>query len=162
MQAGLLGRDFDLMILAGIIAAMASAGATSAPAPATVSATPTETAALETLNREWLTAYKTRDGAVLERILADDFEAVYPGGSVLKKADLIKAATNPRRTVADISWENLKIMVFGDVAVVSARSRMAGTTEGRAFSGVNDYADVYVKRSGTWRAVSAHVVRVSE
>lgn len=147
--------------LALLLAWMAPVGAALAPAPAAAAAVD-DTAALEALNRDWLTAYKTRDGAVLERILADDFEAVYPGGRVLRKADIIGAATNPERTVTNISWETLKIMVFGDVAVVSARSRLTGTAAGRDISGVNDYADVYVKRSGAWRAVSAHVVRVSE
>ena len=134
-----------------------------AQAPAVVqAATSPEAAALEKLNAEWLTAYKTHDGVALERILADDFEAIYPGGRVMKKTDLVKAATNPARTVSEISWDDLKILVFGDVAVVRARSRMSGKTAEGDFASTNDYADVYVKRAGAWRAVSAHVVRVTE
>ena len=139
---------------------LAHAQAASAATPAT--STSPEAAALEKLNAEWLTAYKTRDGAALDRILADDFEAIYPGGRVMRKADLVKAATNPARTVSDIAWDDLKIMVFGDVAVVRARSRMSGKTAEGDFASTNDYADVYVKRAGAWRAVSAHVVRVTE
>jgi ketosteroid isomerase-like protein len=51
--------------------------------------------------------------------------------------------------------------VFGDVAVVRARSRIVGKTAEGDFSSRNDYADVYVRRGGTWRAVSAHVVPVT-
>ena len=145
-------------VLAAPIQALAQAQAATIPG-ATVSP---EAAALEKLNSEWLTAYKTHDGAALERILADDFEAIYPGGRVMRKADLVKAATNPARTVSDIAWDDLKILVFGDVAVVRARSRMSGKTAEGDFASINDYADVYVKRAGAWRAVSAHVVRVAE
>ncbi|WP_404334373.1 nuclear transport factor 2 family protein [Sphingomonas sp. MMS12-HWE2-04] len=130
-----------------------------APVAATA---PSDAAALEALNRDWLTAYKTRDAATLARILADDFEAVYPGGRVLRKADVLRVATNPTRIITDITWDNLKIMVFGDVAVVSARSRLAGTDAGKPFTATNDFADVYVKRDGAWRAISAHVVRAAD
>lgn len=148
------------VLLAAPIQAQAQAQTTTAMLPAaTISF---EAAALEKLNAEWLTAYKTRDGAALDRILADDFEAIYPGGRVMRKADLIKAATTSARTVSDIAWDDLKILVFGDVAVVRARSRMSGKTAEGDFASINDYADVYVKRAGAWRAVSAHVVRVTE
>lgn len=134
--------------------------AQTSPAPPSASTPSPDVAKLEKLNTEWLSAYKSHDGAALGRILADDFEAVYPGGRVLKKADLVKAAINPSRVVETIAWEDLKIMVFGDTAVVRARSRMSGKTPEGPFSGVNDYADVYVRRDGNWRAVSAHVVKV--
>jgi ketosteroid isomerase-like protein len=142
------------------LAASAQTASTSAAAAATAS--PETVAALEKLNSEWLTAYKTRDGAVLDRILADDFEAIYPGGRILRKADLIKTATSSARTISNIGWDDLKILVFGDVAVVRARSRIVGRTAEGDFSGRNDYADVYVRRAGAWRAVSAHVVPVTD
>ena len=150
------------LLASAALAPLAASAQTASPqASAAVTASP-DTAALEKLNSEWLTAYKTHDGAALDRILADDFEAIYPGGRVLKKADLIKTATNPARTISDIGWDDLKILVFGDVAVVRARSRIVGKTAEGDFSSRNDYADVYVRRAGAWRAVSAHVVPVSE
>lgn len=119
-----------------------------------------DVAALEALNRDWLTAYRTRDGAALDRVLADEFEAVYQGGRIMKKADVIAFATDTARTVTEVGWDELKILVFGDVALVRGRSRLAGTGPQGAFASRSDYADVYARRGGTWRAVSAHVVRV--
>ena len=148
-----------LVLSLAVLAAPATVLAQTAPSPAASASSP-DVAMLEKLNAEWLNAYKSHDGAVLERILADDFEAIYPGGRVMKKADLIKAATNPARVVEVIAWEDLRIMVFGDTAVVRARSRMSGKTAEGAFSGSNDYADIYVRRAGAWRAVSAHVVKL--
>jgi len=118
-------------------------------------------AALEALNSEWLNAYKTRDGAALDRILSDDFVAVYPDDRVMRKADLIKAATGTTRTVETVSWDRLRIMVFGDVAIVTARSSLTGVTAAKPFASSNEYADVYAKRGGRWRAISAHVVRAT-
>ncbi|MDR7114552.1 nuclear transport factor 2 family protein [Caulobacter sp. BE254] len=153
---------FTLLASTAVTPLAASAQTAPPAAAASAQAPPEVVAALEKLNSEWLTAYKTRDGAALDRILADDFEAIYPGGRILRKADLIKTATNPARTVSDIGWDDLKILVFGDVAVVRARSRIVGKTAEGDFSGRNDYADVYVRRAGAWRAVSAHVVPVTD
>lgn len=153
---------FALVASAALTPLAASAQTTAPQASAATTASPETVAALEKLNSEWLTAYKTRDGAALDRILADDFEAIYPGGRILRKADLIRSATNPARTVSEIAWDDLKILVFGDVAVVRARSRIVGKTAEGDFSSRNDYADVYVRRAGAWRAISAHVVPVSE
>ncbi|MBO9710191.1 MAG: nuclear transport factor 2 family protein [Caulobacter sp.] len=153
-----------ILVLPLALLALAGAAPTAvlAQAPAAASAPSPDAAALEKLNAEWLTAYKTHDGAALERILADDFEAVYPGGRIMRKADLVKAATNPARSITSMAWEDLKIMVFGDVAVVRARAKMSGKGPDGDFSAVNDYADIYVKRAGAWRAISAHVVRAAE
>lgn len=118
-------------------------------------------AALEALNSEWLNAYKTRDGAALDRILADDFIAVYPDDRVMRKADLIKAATGTTRTVETVSWDRLRIMVFGDVAIVTARSSLTGVAADKPFAASNEYADVYAKRGGRWRAISAHMARAT-
>jgi ketosteroid isomerase-like protein len=153
---------FTLLASTAVTPLAASAQTAPPAAAASAQAPPEVVAALEKLNSEWLTAYKTRDGAALDRILADDFEAIYPGGRILRKADLIKTATNPARTVSDIGWDDLKILVFGDVAVVRARSRIVGKTAEGDFSGRNDYADIYVRRAGAWRAVSAHVVPVTD
>jgi ketosteroid isomerase-like protein len=155
---------FTLLVsatLAPSVAPAQTASPQTAPqAVAARTASPETVAGLEKLNSEWLTAYKTHDGAALDRILADDFEAIYPGGRILRKADLLKSATDPARDITSITWEDLKVLVFGDVAVVRARSRISGKNAEGDFSSVNDYADVYVKRAGVWRAVSAHVVRV--
>jgi len=118
-------------------------------------------AALEALNRDWLNAYKTRDKAALERILADDFTAVYPDNRVLRKADLIAAATGTGRVIETIGWDNLRVLIFGDIAVVTARSTMTGTSGGKPLNASNDYADVYAKRGGRWVAISAHLVRAA-
>lgn len=145
--------------------ALMAAAPLSANAQATTSeaaAPSSDVAALEALNSEWLTAYKTRDAAALDRVLADDFQGVYPGGRIMKKADVLGLATNPARSFDTVTWEDVRIVVIGDVAVLRARARMSGKSAEGPFSSINDFADVYVRRAGAWRAISAHVVRVTE
>lgn len=118
-------------------------------------------ATLERLNSNWLTAYKTRDETALDRILAGDFVAVYPDDRVLRKVDLIAVATGTSRTIETVSWDQLRIMKFRDVAVVTARSHLTGIAARKPFGDSKDYADVYARRNGRWQAISAHVVRAA-
>ncbi|USQ98373.1 nuclear transport factor 2 family protein [Caulobacter sp. RL271] len=146
-----------IVSLALLAAAPLSAHAQTAPEAAAKSP---DVVALEALNAQWLTAYKTRDAAALDRILGDDFQGIYPNGRIMTKGDVLKLATNPARTIEAVSWEDVKIVVIGDVAVLRARTRMSGKGADGPFASLNDFADVYVKRGGAWKAISAHVVRV--
>ncbi|NQE61179.1 nuclear transport factor 2 family protein [Caulobacter sp. RHG1] len=132
---------------------------TLAQAPAPKSA---DVVVLEALNSDWLTAYRTRDVAALDRVLADDFEGIYQGGRIMKKADILALATNTTRSFDTVTWEDVRIVVNGDVAVLRARAKMSGKSADGPFSSINDFADVYVRRGGSWKAISAHVVRVAE
>ena len=143
-----------LVVLASPLPALAQAP--SSPAKSA------DVVALEALNSDWLTAYKTRGAKALDRVLADDFEGIYQGGRIMKKADVLALATNPARSFDAVAWEDVRIVVIGDVAVLRARARMSGKAADGPFSSINDFADVYVRSGGTWKAISAHVVRVAE
>lgn len=124
--------------------------------------TAAEIAALEKLNDRWLSAYRTKDVAALDEILADDFRSVQADGRVSTKTDLLKNVSRVDRVVTKISWENLRVTVWGDTAMVTARSFSVGMDKGQEFSTSNEYADIYVRTKRGWRAVGAHVIRSSE
>ncbi len=150
-----------LLLSAALLAAAPMSAQAQVPSSAST-ATSADVTALEALNSEWLTAYRTHDVKALDRVLADDFEGVYQGGRIMKKADIMALAADPARSYDTLTWEDVKIVVIGDVAVLRARARMGGKTASGPFSSINDFADVYVRRAGAWRAISAHVVRVPE
>jgi ketosteroid isomerase-like protein len=156
-----------LTILAAVVglaaAALPSAGWTQTPPPAPATAGDAgaaDRAALEALNARWLNAYVSKDRAALESILADDFVTFRVGGGEGTRQALIDGATNPGgRTLRAVRWENLTIRVFGDVAVVAARSILTRTVDGEDREFANEYADIYARRNGEWKAIAAHVVR---
>ena len=113
------------------------------------------------LNAQRFEAYRTRDRAVLDRILAEDFVAVRGNGMSQSKAALIDAATSPIRDIRSVSWDNVQIHVRGDTAIVTGRSYLEGTSEGRDISNANQYADVYVRRGGEWKIIAARITRTS-
>lgn len=109
------------------------------------------------LNAERLEAYRTRDRSALDRILAEDFVAVRGGGSAQTTASIIEATMSPGREIRRVAWDNVQIFVRGDMAFVAGRSILEGTQDGRDISGANQYADVYMRRSGQWKPVAARI-----
>lgn len=114
---------------------------------------------LERLNSRWLKSYETRDRAALDAVLADDFIGVY-GQSVLSKAQMLAGLAD--RRVTSVSWDQLRINVNGDTAVVTAVSTLTTAREQGPATAHYRYADVYARRSGQWQAIASHVVRFED
>ena len=49
--------------------------------------------------------------------------------------------------------DNMKVRVFGDVAIVTGRQTLEGTSKGYK-SGPRRFTDVFAKRNGKWQIVT--------
>jgi ketosteroid isomerase-like protein len=59
-------------------------------------------------------------------------------------------------TIRGLATEDVRVRLFGDVAIIHARTRYT-TADGEVRDG--RYTDVWARRGGRWLAVSAHVTR---
>jgi ketosteroid isomerase-like protein len=115
-----------------------------------------DVAALSELNDVYLESVKMGDVERFREILADDFLCSAADGSVLNKTQFLELTAGPR-TLRYLGGTDIRIRVFGDVAVIHAATTYT-TMEGR--EGRGRYTDVWAKRDGVWRAVAAHVTRL--
>ena len=112
-------------------------------------------AILARLNQQYVDAFMQADVPWYRANLADDFVCIESDGSILDKdAFLRNASRGP--DVATYRLEDVRIRMFGDVALVHATGRFA-RRDGSA--GTSRYTDVYALRNGAWKAVSAQVTR---
>lgn len=111
------------------------------------------------VERKWDDAIAGRDKAALERILADDFLVVDAGG-ITTKRQLIENIMSPDVVVEPFQTEDTRIRVHGGTVIVTARFAQRGTYRGKEFSAQYRYTDVYVRRGGRWKAVSAQSTRI--
>jgi len=100
-------------------------------------------------------AIARRDLVFLEPLFADDFEATISNGQVLTKAQTLAQVTSPDIEVESLVNDAIRVRVFGDVAVVSARGVVRGRYRGRDASSTFRYLRIWVRRSGRWQAVAA-------
>jgi hypothetical protein len=133
---------------------------TSAGAYGTAAAQMTDTvgarAELLRLESRWLAAH---DSATLARMLAPDFVHPVASGDFLTRAQHIAwVVAHPPDSTIGRRLADMRIRFYGATAIVTGtviRSR-DGTEVGR-----NVFTDVFVKRAGRWRAVSAEETVVS-
>jgi len=93
-----------------------------------------------------------KDRAALERLLADDYLYTHSNGSVLTKAQEIAESMSGDAQWTDSKFADLKVRVFGDVAVLTGRQTIQGTAKGYV-PGPRRITDVFVKRNGRWQYV---------
>lgn len=108
------------------------------------------------LNQEWIASYATRDTATMQRILADDFIMISPKGVKMDRMSVI-ANVGSTATTTKGSIDSASVRVFGNTALVVAYTHFSIQSNNQTTNGSNCYSDLYVKRTGVWKAVGAHV-----
>ncbi|UUZ50809.1 nuclear transport factor 2 family protein [Massilia sp. B-10] len=58
--------------------------------------------------------------------------------------------------------EDFDVRVYGDVALLTGRTRMTGSYDGKQFKSHYRYTDVYVRRDGQWKVASVQITPVQE
>ena len=107
------------------------------------------------LNKDYVDSVQRGDVRRFDDILADDFLCSNPDGSIVDKGQFLEQTARPV-TITDLSAEDVRIRVLGDIAIIHARTGYR-TANGEVRNG--RYTDVWARRGGTWLAVSAHVTR---
>jgi ketosteroid isomerase-like protein len=116
---------------------------------------------VERLERAVGEAITGRDGAALDRLIADDFVLSNPLGRVMTKKEAIDAVTSPGYELDSLVNEEIRVRVFGVVAVATALGTARGSFDGRQVVGRFRYLRVWVKREGRWQAVAAQSTNIS-
>ncbi len=106
------------------------------------------------IENDWWEADKAKDEKALGRILADDWFYLGPKGTMTKVQELAEVKTRDEN-IASLTLMDMKVRVYGDVAIVTFRERENSTKENTDSSGDFLYTDVFVKREGHWQAVNS-------
>ena len=114
-----------------------------------------DTDVLSKLNADYIDSVQTGNVARFREILADDFLASVPDGSLLDRAQFLEATAKPV-TIRNLAVHDVKIRLIGDVAIIHGRTTY---TQANGAPGSGRYTDVWTKRNGKWLAVAAHVTR---
>jgi ketosteroid isomerase-like protein len=139
-----------ILLVTALVAAAAVPAFAQQSAPAGQSNT-AEQAVLK-LTQEWLEAEDRADRATLNRIIADDFFGTGPGGNAVTKKDVIPKEGTEAGHSLSLSPQDIKVRVFGDTAIVTARGvqKVQERPELRI-------TVVFVKRADHWQMVAGHL-----
>ena len=137
-------------VVAASLIAMPIAGVSSAVASRS------DVEAIRELNAGYVRAFLTSDADWYDRHLTPDFVCIVTSGATVDRATFLENARKPHTTVAyDLS--EVTIRVHGDAALVSA---LGSWTRKDGSTGKTRYVDVWVRKDGVWKAVSAQLTAV--
>lgn len=103
-----------------------------------------------------------KDAAALQSLYATEFIGTGSDGVTYNKAQEIANAMAPDSRTQSFVQSDLKVHVYGDVAVVTGLNTIKATFKGADVSGAYRVTDVFVKRDGRWQVVASQGAKVVE
>lgn len=113
-----------------------------------------EAAELEATERRLVAAIGARDFVTYDELVADDYVVIEAAGSLRSKPEIMASYRTGERGYRDLRLDELKSHVFGDTAIVHARTFGRRVRDGREEENRVRYIRVYARRAGRWRAVA--------
>jgi ketosteroid isomerase-like protein len=115
-----------------------------------------ESAKIASLENKWSLAYKNRDVASMNSLLADDFLITIEDGNTFSKTGYI-AHCNDKNTRVDISeFSDMKVRIRGNTAIVTGQYHEQGATSGKSYEYHDRFTDVWMLVEGHWVVVASH------
>ena len=108
----------------------------------------------------WDKAIVRKDRAAIVANMADDFRSIDGAGTVETKPVFVDGLMDPKLTIDPYTVEDFDVRLFGDVALLSGRTKMTGRFDGKPFTSHYRYIDIYAKRNGRWQIVSVQITRL--
>ena len=113
------------------------------------------------IEKKWNEAYRRKDVAVLNRILADDIVIIYGDGTRATKSEDI-ASIGVDEQVESSTLVDFQVKLYGDTAVVMSRLTASGQRQGKHFNAQFRYLNIYRKREGRWQCVITQNTRIGK
>ncbi len=148
-------KQIFLISLLASLALSSAVGQSKSKRPASTKPRGVQTATVEAelkkLEREWFDAVAKNDAATLNRIFADDFNAIGGDGGAIGKAVMVEMMSSGRVKLDEIRTDEFKLRLYGNTAVVTGR---ATYLRNQKPLGQDGHMEVWVKRGGRWQVVS--------
>ena len=108
----------------------------------------------------WDKAIVRKDRAAIADNMAEDFRQIDGDGDFEDKASFVDGVVSPKLQIDPYTVEDFDVRIYGDVALLSGRTRMTGRYDGKPFTTNYRYIDVYVRKDGRWRIASVQITRL--
>jgi ketosteroid isomerase-like protein len=137
---------------------LVAAGSALAPAAAAAQSLADDLDAVERAERALVAAIRAGDLAAYDRLVADDYVVITATGDDQSKADVMASYRKGDLKFPDLEIHDVRVHVFGDAALVAARTSGLRREGERDVPNLVRYVRVFSRRDGEWKAV-AHVSR---
>ncbi len=117
--------------------------------------------ALIELESNLAAALEKSDMVAYDRLIGDDYTFTTQDGVVRTKAEMIASYKSGDLKYESLRFDDIKVRLYGNTAVVTGRSTAKAQDKGQDISGQYRYTRVYVKRHGRWQLVATQSTRTA-
>jgi ketosteroid isomerase-like protein len=110
----------------------------------------------------WDRAMVGNDPEAIGRYMADDWTIIGSNGSDSDKATFLELVRSGKLTHDVMESHDLKVRVYADTAVVTARGISGGQYQGESFYLAERTSCVFVRQNGCWRCVLTHLSQIEQ
>jgi ketosteroid isomerase-like protein len=114
------------------------------------------------VENDWGNAWAKSDAKFLDQLYATEYFATSSDGIVYGKADGIKDDTSPEYTEKSFNLSNMRVRLYGEIAVVTGLNIVKFKKGGKAEEINARFTDVFVKRDGRWQCVATQGTRAGK
>jgi ketosteroid isomerase-like protein len=116
---------------------------------------------IDQLELAWRNAVLKADTAAMDALLADDYMAILPNGTLQSKEETLASLRSGTTHFTAITVSDRRVRFYGTTALVTSRADVTGASAGGAISGSFRYTRVYVRdKQGAWKIVSFEASRI--
>ncbi|MFZ6711504.1 nuclear transport factor 2 family protein [Undibacterium sp. TC9W] len=119
-------------------------------------------AQLTKLSDDWDAAIVRKDKEAIEANMAEDFRQIDGDGDLETKTSFVNGLVSDKLEIDPYKVEDFEIRLYGNVALLSGRTKMTGRYEGKPFKSHYRYIDIYAQRDGKWQIVSVQISRIPQ
>jgi ketosteroid isomerase-like protein len=120
-----------------------------------------EVALITKMEEDRVLAGVRKDVAAISAVTGEDYVQIDLDGNVRDKAAALRRIESMEIQLRSNSVDQMVVRIFGDTALVTARSTPKGIIDGKDFPPIR-YSRVYVKRGGHWQVVMFQMTRIAE
>jgi ketosteroid isomerase-like protein len=118
---------------------------------------------LNELQQNLIKAWVEGDREFIEATLTDDWTVTDLTGRVLTKAEVIKEGfESGTRKLDSGAIDDVRVRLFGDVAVVTGRTTASGSYEGNSVTVKLRFTDVCIRRGDNWQIAASQATMIAE
>jgi ketosteroid isomerase-like protein len=116
---------------------------------------------IDHLEDAWRDAVLKDDTAAMSGLLADDYIAITPNGTLQTKEEALSALRGGRAHITALELYDRKVRFYGSTALVTSTADVQGATAEGDMTGSFRYTRVYVQDpQGEWKIVSFEANRI--
>lgn len=116
---------------------------------------------IEQMEAQWRTAQLSGDIVTMDHMMSDDYVGITITGQVTTKVQQLARLRNHSLVLTRLDMQEMKIKLVGQVAIVTVRARVEGTSSVRPINGEYRYTRIYHQvPSGSWKITNFEATRL--